>query len=255
MLRPLPRPPRHADRETPGICSLCFAGNGVERGPRPAPRPRKDLDTLPPLAIVPTVARDLYPVCLSSCALGPRPEGVSKSHPNCTQHSTLHRAPRFCKSTPTLHIAPGVFRIHPHTACCTPNSQNAPRHCKSTLTSLSTPTLYPESTEHTPTLQAYPNLTEHPNSAPRIHRMHPDSAQRTLTSQSAPRSAERRARHRPPRPLEEEHGLPHGAPQTEGPAWPASPCGRPCRSLGLGLPLPKCRLSSAALNPHMAVSS
>lgn len=181
-----------------------------------------------------------------SAALGPKPGGFSKSQPNCTQHSTL-------QST-------SVLQEHPNSAHCAWSLQNVPQHCM----------LHPEPTECTPTLQVYPTSLNtaprthrmHPDckststalstptlcAAPQIQRMHPDSAQGTLTSRSARLSTAHPDRRK-------NVGLPRGASQTGGPAWPASPSGRPCRTRGLGLPLPRCRVSSTAPNPRMSVPS
>lgn len=191
------------------------------------------------------VARDLHPVCL--CSSWPKARGVFQ------KPAQLYPALDSAQST-------SVLQEHPNSAHCAWSLQNVPQHCM----------LHPEPTECTPTLQVYPTSLNtaprthrmHPDckststalstptlcAAPQIQRMHPDSAQGTLTSRSA-----RLGTAHPDR--RKNVGLPRGASQTGGPAWPASPSGRPCRTRGLSLPLPRCRVSSTALNPRMSVSS
>lgn len=99
-----------------------------------------------------------YPVCLCSCALGPRPQGVSKGFPNCPQRSDSVHCTLTAQNAPQLHAA------HPNTELqlCTehssllvaPTAQNAPLP------------RVPNSAQCTPTPECTPILQAHPNNLP-----------------------------------------------------------------------------------------
>lgn len=150
-VQPTPQDPPRAEHGVPGFCSLCFAGNCVERGPT-GPTPIKGSGRISSPGHCPHCGpRPVSCLSLQLCSWPPARGGFPRASPTvpstprlCTCTSALHRAPQHCTPTPQMHANSAVRPVteHPNSAHYAPTPQNAPSSAQCTPTLHGAPQLH-----------------------------------------------------------------------------------------------------------------
>lgn len=126
VLQPAPQTSHSTEHETLGLCSLVLLETVLKEAPEQLHIHKRVWTRFLSWPLSPQRS-DPHPVCLCSCARGPKPEGVFQELSQlCPEHFDSARRTPTLHSTPTPQNAPQLCTVHPDATKCTPTLHSTP---------------------------------------------------------------------------------------------------------------------------------